>query len=161
MSIESGQCILVPPNVIQSGEYGIQTFRKTYYSARGTCAVMTYQIEGTDRQLAIMWQIPFDYNVSCHSSSNNIKLYNNEFNIWVMDNNVKCNKFLFENMRARAKKTILDWVDPRKQYQIKAKMSEGSKVSLMIDLIELEKEEREDRELQKTMVCNSSQLIVE
>lgn len=48
---------------IYEKEVGFVASRKTEYSTFGTWGVVTYQIENTNKKLAIMWSVPFNYTI--------------------------------------------------------------------------------------------------
>ncbi|MCC5667317.1 hypothetical protein LC653_26400 [Nostoc sp. CHAB 5784] len=72
---------------IYEKEVGFVASRKTEYSVFGSWGVVTYEIENTNKKLAIMWSVPFDY-----------VLYENWFKLAIINLNNQTDKNLLDDM---------------------------------------------------------------
>ncbi|XP_076867089.1 uncharacterized protein LOC143518482 [Brachyhypopomus gauderio] len=87
----SGYCQTPPQPTIQKKTVEACSFTKTSDTARGAVGVLTYQIlndkKNTVGELAIMFSVPYDYN-----------LYENWFALGIFNNGILCNDDLFNQM---------------------------------------------------------------
>lgn len=72
---------------IYEKEVGFVASRKTEYSTFGTWGVVTYEIENTDKKLAIMWSVPYNYG-----------FYENWFKLSIINLNNQTDKNLLDDM---------------------------------------------------------------
>ncbi|XP_036449149.1 bryoporin-like [Colossoma macropomum] len=87
----SGCCHHPPQPTIAQKTQEICSFSKISYTARGAVGVLTYQILQNEEEhvgeLAIMFSVPFDYN-----------LYKNWFALGIFDADIPCDLNLFKRM---------------------------------------------------------------
>jgi hypothetical protein len=72
---------------IYEKEVGFVASRKTEYSVFGTWGVVTYEIENTNKKLAIMWSVPYNYSI-----------YENWFKLAIINLDNQTNKNLLDDM---------------------------------------------------------------
>lgn len=61
--------------------------RKTKSAAKGAVGVLTYYVSDIEKTLAVMWSVPFDYN-----------LYENWWNVKLYDGYTKADKGMYEDL---------------------------------------------------------------
>uniref|UniRef100_W5KPN9 Uncharacterized protein n=1 Tax=Astyanax mexicanus TaxID=7994 RepID=W5KPN9_ASTMX len=87
----SGHCYDPPQPTIKQNPKEVCSFTKTASTATGSVGVMTYQILTNDRrcigELAIMFSVPYDYN-----------LYENVFALGIFKKNTECDETLYNMM---------------------------------------------------------------
>ena len=84
--IYSGKTEDIPLSV-KKGEAGFASASKTEGTTTGSVGVLSYHIEGTDCRLAILWSVPYDYN-----------LYENWFKISLVNKDTPIDKALYDDM---------------------------------------------------------------
>ncbi|XP_030622977.1 DELTA-thalatoxin-Avl1a-like [Chanos chanos] len=132
----SGQIHYPPQPTIQSTKTGMCTFTKTEMGLRGAVGVLTYELsrvedEKCEKQVAIMFSIPFDYN-----------LYVNEMAVGVFNNDRVCNELLYKQMyedqenknfkRTKAKESGLNL--KADIVNVRATMSSGGKALIKMEI---------------------------
>jgi len=89
--MDSGNIYSSLPFDIPPGKSGVTLFHKKAVFIWGTTGLLTYDIDGTDYKLAIMWQVPW-----------NIVLYDVEFNTKIYNKAVPTDKAMFKQMKKYA-----------------------------------------------------------
>jgi len=114
---------------IVTGYTGLNLFLKTPWALRGTVGVLTYDIEGTDFKVAVMWEVPYDRN-----------LYDNMFNVKVYPKSFATNDDMYDQMYKYAGAWLAQGWHERNEYgvQMRAVMTDNThgKVSVWVDTTE-------------------------
>lgn len=71
--LRRGMASSSPAYEITPGRTSLKLFVKKDWTATGTGGVVTYDIEGTEHKVAIMWMVPFDFNL--YDVWFNVKVY--------------------------------------------------------------------------------------
>jgi hypothetical protein len=124
--VDSGQCDDPPANSIDTFAASDPIlFSKTNDVARGTVGLLSYQVDGEEHKLVVMWSVPYDYN-----------FYENWWNVAMYPKGKALDSALFKEMYKTAKKgsqtvsmNIDGWA-----YEIAGSMGTSGKTTLKIDL---------------------------
>jgi len=108
----SGQIYSAAPYEIRARNTGLSLFIKTTVSVFGTSGVLSYDIEGTDYKVALMWQVPW-----------NTLLYDIVFNVKLYNKNVPTNRDMFDQMSKYAgSKNSVGWME-KSEYGVDVRAS--------------------------------------
>lgn len=119
--IESGK-IVDAALTVDTGKAEFVSASKTSGAATGSVAVITYQISHTSYRLAILWSVPFDYN-----------LYENVFNFKIVDAGTATDVNLYNDMyNGAAKATDGAYKVTDKGFKVKGTMGTGGQATLNI-----------------------------
>ncbi|KAK3104413.1 hypothetical protein FSP39_001598 [Pinctada imbricata] len=115
------------PRYLLPGKAAVLTFEKTSYAITGSNGVLTYEVDGTQDQVVVMWDVPFNY-----------LLNSNEFNVQILAN-VKANKNLFLQMTVHEDKLTVSnsghWLSKyRDNIAVHGAMTNNAKASLLVQV---------------------------
>jgi len=85
--LESGRMDKAPAERVRPNEASASFWTKKGGAARGSVGVLTYDIEGSNRSIAIMWSVPYSY-----------ALYDNWFNVHIVDTGTVVDWTLFRRL---------------------------------------------------------------
>ncbi|KAF1380100.1 hypothetical protein PFLUV_G00182980 [Perca fluviatilis] len=83
----TGGCTQTTPQLIGAQSSGSELFTKTPFTAQGSVGVMTYDLQHSPYKIAVMFSVPFDYN-----------LYSNMYAVGIFDKSQECNYDLYYQM---------------------------------------------------------------
>ncbi|XP_032393462.1 bryoporin [Etheostoma spectabile] len=84
---DSGSCTQTPSPRIGPHSSGSALFTKTPYTAKGSVGILTYELQDSTVQIAVMFSVPYDYN-----------LYSNVYAVGIFDKSQECNYDLYYEM---------------------------------------------------------------
>jgi len=106
--LKSGMAAAVPPFEVNTGETSLKLFVKKDWTLTGSVGVVTYDIVGTDHKVAILWSVPFDWN-----------LYDVWFNVKVYPQDYPTAKHMYDQMYYYAGPWRARGWESREEYGVK------------------------------------------
>merc|ERR1712227_40864 len=106
--LRSGMSYAHMPPELKYGQSGLKLFVKKDWQATGTVGIVTYDIAGTDHKVAILWSVPFDWN-----------LYDCWFNVKIYPKTYPTGDHMYEQMYYRAGAWRAAGWESREEYGVK------------------------------------------
>ena len=118
-----GTSDVILPEYVKEGKAGLYTARKALGPvARGVVGVFTYYMEGADKTVAVMFSVPFNYN-----------LYSNRWDVSIYRGKKRASREMYESMYYHSNPFEGDdgWhTKPADGFQIKGVMTSGGECVL-------------------------------
>jgi len=106
--LKSGMSYAHMPPEVQYGHSALKLFVKKDWQATGTVGIVSYDIKGTDKKVAILWSVPFDWN-----------LYDCWFNMKIYSQSYPTGDHMYDQMYYRAGPWRAAGWEEREEYGIK------------------------------------------
>ncbi|KAH3791817.1 hypothetical protein DPMN_145307 [Dreissena polymorpha] len=102
VTVKRGE-INLPPKPISAGETGVVQGRKYAHTVTGSFGVVSWEVEGKDRRVVIMWSAPYNFNI-----------YSNVLGVGMSKHNIKIHAPEWDNQMYKGSSNSLEFA--REEY---------------------------------------------